>query len=232
MKVLRFLYVVFFLGFVKSELHKRQDAECNMVSAGIDAILEPCREGIERCYEAQDPEMNLVPLLCVPPDDIRRSRYDTLVRCQGQTIADQTFAAICGSPDCTNNSIPCNPEPEDRCFVRQLAEDSVGVAAFETCCTNYSTSDNCTNECRSQLMLFVDRVGCCTLTTPYIFYFDTCGGGATLQSLYSSCGVELPPPCGHPFSGPRNSGVTSFARKPHTVILAILVTLMISVWNL
>ena len=173
------------------DLKRQSDSECGDVAAGINAVLQPCRTGTIQCIESQDFNF-LGMLLC---NEQGRSNYDVLARCRGQEFVDQIYATVCSGPDAIQ---PTGGSGSPRCF--ELVGASPGVDAFQACCRNPNATGSCDDACQSELQALEAQLACCTQTSPYVFYFETCGNGLTLQTLYESCNVSLPDPCEHLFT--------------------------------
>lgn len=193
MKVWKGLLVLSTVGFCLAggSVKRQTDEECDNVSNGINAILRPCRTGTIECIESQDFDF-LGMLLCTPRG---RTNYNALARCRGQDFADQIYATVCSGPGAIE---PTGGSGSPRCF--ELVRASPGVDAFQACCRNSNVTGSCDDSCRTQLQALEAQLACCTQTSPYVFYFETCGNGVTLQTLYASCNVTLPHPCEHLFS--------------------------------
>ena len=94
----------------------------------------------------------------------------------------------------------------DRCY--DVATLNDGQAAFDACmCSSESqTFSSCSVECRDQLEQLTEDVGCCAHAAIYTFFFSSCGNAnidpplETIDTLFKSCNVTLPPTCLHTFS--------------------------------
>ena len=180
-------------------LVKRQTPEdCAIVSSQLNGSATACLRGPIACVEASNFETFVDPLLCVPGSGTRE-RYDTFVGCQGQGFADEIWGGICGGPQGAEG-------PRCYTFVNQNIND-LAASAIAGCCP---PADNCSDECTTRLTTLSDQLGCCTQTSIYTIYFRTCGGNATLQSLYESCNVTLEDPCLHLYSGGNALGAERF----------------------
>ena len=185
---------------------KAADSECEDVTAGLNAVLSACLLGTRQCLEVAMLG-SLGDLLCVAEGV---SSYQTLVRCEGQTSADQTYATICGGP---------------RCY--ELIPFNYGEEAYSACCgVNSTIPGSCSPECKEELEQLKDEVKCCVYSTPYLLYFSTCGEGITLETLYETCDVELPATCEHLFTFYDSLALAPKGTVPVIFGLLVLYTLL------
>ena len=168
-----------------------QGVECDELSAQLQMIETPCRNGPLSCVSVVDFEL-LDPLLCTPGEEMQE-RYDDVVRCEGQRVADEAWGGTCGGPLGSLGR---------RCYsLVDQTIDELATSAIAACCPMNSTVGSCSGECATQLTTLRNLLGCCTQTFLYTVYFQTCGAGTTLQSLYEFCEVNLEDPCRHLYSG-------------------------------
>ena len=201
------------------------DPACIAVTTQLNSVLRACRTGTIQCVE--DPSLNfdyLSGLLCV---ERARTNYETFARCRGQEFADQVFATICSGPG--RDREPTEGSSDPRCF--ELVRTNPGVEAFQACCRNPNVTGSCNNLCRTELQTLKRQLSCCTQTAPYVVYFETCGNGMTLQTLYESCGVSLPDPCNHLFT-PVSTLATSAGTTPDASAAATLALVIVPLLKL
>lgn len=202
--------LVFCTGEAREDaLVKRQEADCATLSSLFNPVAAMCLNGPLVCAEEAGFD-TLEGFLCTPGAGTRE-RYDTFVECQSQLAADEVWGASAGAPG-----------PNPRCYT--LVDQSVNDTATEAiseCCPVNTTADNCSAECATQLEMLTTLLGCCTQTTIYTIFFQTCGGGVTLQSLYEFCQVSLEDPCVHLFSGGHGSKLVMSA---FTVAASVLLS--------
>ena len=189
------LFLIFTVGLCLAGKNSRRqsDDDCLAVTSQLDSVLRSCRTGTIQCVD--DPSLDfgfLNGLLCV---ERARTNYDIFARCQGQRFADQVFATICSGP---NGTEPTGGSGDPRCF--EVVRTNPGVEAFQACCRNPNVTGRCNDLCRTELQVLKRQLSCCTQTAPYVVYFESCGNGMTLQTLYEFCGVSLPDPCNHLFT--------------------------------
>lgn len=192
----------------------QSDEQCLTVRAGLQPVLNPCRESVQSCVESDISFSMFTGLFCV---DGARTQFNNFLQCEGRPFTDQIFGAICGGPNCAGDQpfSACQPTEGERCYDEAVVSRNLGAAAFDAClCSNESqssTDPECPAECGAQLQELVEDVGCCVNTALYSFYFSTCGdsdGGGTdfqapvdiLNSLFDACDISLPASCLHPFS--------------------------------
>ena len=203
----------------KNSRRQSGDDECLAVTNQLGMVLRSCRIGTIQCVE--DPSLSLDflnSILCV---DDARTNYETFVRCQGQRFADQVFATICSGPSSTE---PTGGSGDPRCF--EVVRTNPGVEAFQACCRNPNVTGSCNDLCRTELQVLVRQLSCCTQTAPYVVYFESCGDGMTLQTLYESCGVSLPDPCNHLFTPTDGPLATSAGTTPCAVAVTLALVIV------
>ncbi len=199
-------------------LFTRQNADCGTIASQLDGLLAPCSVSIDMCLSVAEPA-TLAKILC----DEKKS-FDTwrqLVICRGREFGDDIWTTVCSE---VNGS---------KCYELMEEHSELGNSTFQECCSNNQTT--CSNSCQSKLQSLVAELHCCVNSAPFKLLFGSCSLAVNttsespesmrLEMAFSSCGVDFPNYCEHPFT---NNGQPERVRgSMASVILATVLLFLV-----